>query len=661
MVSTNNMPKEISKSEADDLHTAYIDSLDYKKWVSKINNLFDVSYDLTSKVLASRKLRYAEVDIEVERNAGKIAPDELYIPLHVIDTNIRREQASYVQFIAQSPRAVVLENETDDSADMSLLEKDLTKKLRFKGWKKVEFACIDGFQANAYGIQEVVQDLGEAGDLSDEYVQFGDFCFVADTRDLQKCEIIARAYFFTRTQLVDLKTKGGWNSLQLDKIINAEPNDEQTNIYSGTVTINRSLYKIFKIMFRKSGIVQVAWAGPKSADDWLRKPRSLYVGRRKLNDDANKGWVDYQQALKKSQAQPPMGMAAGIFSQPNQPTPTPEQFGITDKDHIQQLEDGLPASDEEYETVFPYFLFPYLISENNTIASLKGRIFLDQDAQNGASSLMSSTLTQARRCSGLYFSKDTQDPNDDFMMQKNIFFKTGALINGKVSQFQLTPPSAQMFTAIQTLISQNQQETSQVNFAESNKQADSRKTAKAIEASENQSQQLSGVQVTLYSEALREKYEYKCGIIKSRVAAGLIEITNPIVKQLYGQDWIVRPAGDVDVVEKQQLLQAMKEAWPVAQQTGCAMLFLSDLLEMQFPNQAPKYIKAMQQQQQQQQSEQAQQQEHVRQTLSQTADGIIHLADHPEYFSDTGQKHAYPAISTAANEFKQAKAQGAKK
>jgi hypothetical protein len=650
--------KTISKSEADDLHTQYIDSLDYKAWTSKINNLFDISYDLTSKVLASRKLRYSEIDIEVERNAGKIAPDEIYVPLHVIDTNIRREQASYIQFIAQSPRAVVLENESDDSADMSLLEKDLTKKLRFKGWKKVEFACIDGFQANAYGIQEVVQDLDEPGDLSDEFVQFGDFAFVADTRDLQKCEIISRAYFFTRTQLVDLKKKGNWDSAQLDKIINAEPNDEQTNIYSGTVTINRSLYKIFKVMFRKKGTVYVAWAGPKSADDWLRKPRELFLGRRKLNTEANQAWQQYQQALQKHQQ---MSQLGPIDVPVTQQTPTPEQFGITDKDHLQQLQDGLPASDEEYETQYPYFLFPYLVTENNTIASLKGRIFLDQDTQNAASSLLSSTLTKARRSSGLYFSKDTSDPNDDFMMQKNIFFKTGALINGKVTEFELQPPSPQMFTAIQTLISQNQQETSQVNFAETNKQADSRKTAEAIKASNQQAQQLSGVQVTLYSEALREKYEYKCGIIKSRVAAGVIQIQNPVVKQLYAQDWIVRPAGDVDVIEKQQLLQSMKEAWPVVQQTGCAMQFLSDLLEMEFPNQAPKYIKAMQQQMQQQQSVQAQQQEHVRQTLAQTADGIIHLSDHPEYFSDTGQRHAYPAIMTAANEFKQAKKQGAQR
>lgn len=667
-----NTTKEV-KSD-DNLHTAYIDSLDYRKWTSKINNLFDVSYDLTSKVLASRKLRYAEVDIEVERNAGKIAPDELYIPLHIIDSNIRREQSSYIQFIAQSPRAVVLENEDDDSADMSLLEKDLTKKLRFKGWKKVEFACIDGFQANAYGIQEVVQDLDVNGDLSDEYVQFGDFSFVADTRDLQKCEIIARAYYFTRTQLVDLKKKEDWDDTQLDKIINAEPNDEQTNIYSGTVTINRSLYKIFKVMFRKEGIVYASWAGPKSADDWLRKPRKLYNGRRSLNEEANTAWQSYQQALKSHTAQTAtsgatnanplsrgMGQIGGnqVAQTPVSKPPTPEQYGI-EPEHLEQLEQGLPASDEEYETMYPYFLFPYLITENNTIASLKGRIFLDQDTQNAASSLLSSTLTKARRSSGLYFSKDASDPNDDFLMQKNVYFKTGALINGKIKEFELSAPNPAMFTAIQTLISQNQQETSQVNFAESNKQADSRKTAKAIEASETQAQQLSGVQVTLYSEALREKYDYKCAIIKSRVAAGLIKV-NPILQPLYASNWIVRPAGDVDVVEKQQLTDNMEKSWPVVQSTGCAMLFLSDILEMKFPNQAPKYIKAMQQQQQQGQSQQAQQQQHITDMFKETAMNVIHLSDHPEYFSETGQNHAYPVIKTMGDSFKNAMKQGGRK
>ena len=465
-----------------DTSTEYIDSTKYSVLVDKINNLKDISFDLTSKSLASRMLRYAEVDIEVERNAGKIAPDELYVPQHVIDTNIRREQSSYVQYITQSPRAVILKDKVDPSFDLSLLEVDLTEKLRWDGWQMTAYANIDGFQANGYGVCETVQDTTKPGDICREYVQFGDFSFIADTRDLQKCEMLGRSYYFTRTKLKELTENGGetekWNKSQVDKILKGEPNDEQANTYSGTTTINRSLYKVMKVMFRVKGIVQVGWTCPDCCDDWLRAPRPLFLGRRKLNTSAAQS-VNAVGIVNKV----PIGKDI-LLNRIKSANPA-----LKDK-HIEQIKNGLPPSDEVFEVQYPYFLYPYLISENDTIANLKGRIFLDQDTQNAASSLLSALLTKTRRSAGLYFSKDTTDPNDDFLMQKNVNFKTGALINGKIKEFKLDAPDASLFQALNTLVAANQQETSQVNFAENNRQGDSRKTATAIKASFQQQQQI---------------------------------------------------------------------------------------------------------------------------------------------------------------------------
>jgi hypothetical protein len=624
----------------DDLDSEYINSIVYSKLVDKINNLKDVSFDLTSKVLASRKLRYAEVDIEVERNVGRIAPDEMYVPLHIIDTNIRREQSAYIQYITQSPRAVILKDKLDPAYDLSLLEVDLTEKLRFDGWQLSAYANIDGFQANGYGIMETVQDTNNSGDIGREYVQFGDFSFIADTRDLQKCEMVGRAYYYTKTKLKEFQESGEWNRDQLDKIINSQPNDEQSNIYSGTATINRSLYKLMKIMFRVKGVVQVGWACPPLCEDWLRKPRPLFVGRRKINEKAAKS-APFVQAISKL----PVGRDSALKALKSL---NPE---LTDK-HVEAIQQGRPPSDMEYETMYPYFLYPYLISENDTIACLKGRIFLDQDTQNAASSLLSSLLTKARRSAGLYFSKDTTDPNDDFLMQKDVYFKTGALINGKIKEFELDGPDAQLFTALQTLISANQQETSQVNFAENNRQADSRKTATAIKTSVQQQQQLSGVQVTLYSIANKAQLTYECGIIKSRVLAGLIKV-QPQVQQMYAREWAVKPSGDVDVIEKQKMIETMQNDWPVVQNTAAAPIFLTDLLEKQFPDSAQRYVQAINQQIQDQKSQQAQQMQTMMGIAKQTAQGIIKLSEHPEWFSDTGRVHAFPVVESAAEKFEQ--------
>jgi hypothetical protein len=620
-----------------DSNVEYIDSLDYKALVRKINNLKDVSFDLTNKVLASRKLRYAEIDVEVERKAGRLAPDELYVPQHIIDTNIRREQSSYIQYITQSSRAIILKDRDEPSLDLSLLEADLTEKLRFDGWQLGMYANIDGFQANGYGVMEVVQDMENPGQISREYVQLGDFSFIADTRDLQKVEMLSRNYYFTKTRLKVLtqsfNESDRWNSDQVEKLLKAEPNDEQSQIYSGTATINRSLYKILKVMFRVKGIVHVAWCCPNICDDWLRSPRPLFLGRRKIN----------QTAL---QAQQMIGKA---------PLPVIKGMNPALKDsHIEQMSSGLPPSDEEFETLYPYFLYPYLISENDTIANLKGRVFLDQDTQNAAASLLSSTLTQARRAAGLYFAKDTNDPNDDFLMQKNIHFKTGAIINGKLKEMRLDAPDPTMFSAINLLISANQQETSQVNFAETNRQSDSRKTATAIKASMVQQQQLSGVQVTLFSIALKNQYTYECSIIKSRVLAGLLKV-NPRVAPLYNRNWTVKPSGDVDVIEKQQLLNQMQNAWPIVQATAAAPSFFNDMMEKMFPDSAAKYMAAIQQAEQQKQSQQAQQLQQTLGVAQQVGDGISHLASHPEFFSDTGKIHAFPVIQAAAQQYEQLK------
>jgi hypothetical protein len=626
----------------------YIDSTDYKTLGNRLEELKEILEDLSDKSVASRKLRYAEVDIEVEREAGRIAPDELYIPTHTIDTNIRREQSSYVQFVTQSMRAVICDDLDDPSVDLAPLEHDLTKKIRYEGWQLPEYANIDAFQANGYGIMELVYEEANPGSLGSESVQLGDFAFVADTRDIQSVEMCARQYYFTNTKLVKLcgdkdpNNKDNWNWIEVEKVTASDSIAGITDPGDSTDSKDKSLYRVQKVMFRVKGVVHVAWACIQVCDDWLRAPRPLYLGRWKLNDEVNKiaqtiGQVPPQQV---EQAMPALQRLA--------PSITPK--------HIEQIQSGKPAADMQYETAYPYFLSPYLISENDTISHLKGRVFLDQDVQEGVTSLMSSLLTKTRRSAGLYFSKDVDDPNDDILLQKNVFLKQGALINKKVQAFELAAPDPGMFTAIQTLIAGNQNETSQVNFAENNRQGDSRKTAAAVKASVQMQQTLSTVQVVLYSLSLRQRYSTMCAIIKSRVLAGLLQVPQQIMP-LYQRRWTVKPSGDVDVTEKAQLIQNMMQAWPVIQNTPAAQPFLMDLIEKMFPDSAYKYLKAFQQAQIQAQSQQAQQQQQMMQILQGMAGEITELSKHKDWFSEAGQINVYPKIQMAATQIKQMQAQ----
>jgi hypothetical protein len=605
-----------------DDNSRYINSADYKVVETKLKELDQVMEDLALKSIASRRLRYAEVDIEAEREEGRLQPDEMYIPQHIIDTNIRREQSAYVQYITQSPRAVILEDSLDPTVDLSLLEKDLTKKIRFDGWQLSMFSNIDNFQANGYGVMELVMDLNNPGELGTESVQFGDFAYLQDTRDLQAVEYTERAYYFTKTRLLELC--GDPKNLQDDdfdynqckKVIDSSPEQADTTITNNQIdNEGRSLYRIKKVMFRINGVVNVAWTCPTICDDWLRKPRPLYIGRRKINPPSTMQKV-----------------GAGLS----------KMVGKTPQ----------PQSENAYETQYPYFLFPYLISENDTISMLKGRVFLDQDLQEAVTSLLSTACTKERRAAGMYFSKDVSDPNDDLMLQKNIFFRSGSVINAKVQAFTLQGNDPGIFSAINALVTGNQNETSQVNFAVQNRK-DSRKTAKEIQVASQQAQILSTVQVVLFSIALKSLYTTMSDVIKSRVQAGLI-VVNQAVRPLYDRTFIVKPSGDTDVVEKQQMIQAMQQAWPVMQQTAAASPFMIDLISLLFPLNAAKYVQAIQQQaqqqQQQQQSSQMQMLQYGLQMLKSLAQGIIKLSKEPQMFSDIGRVHAFPIVEHYADQ-----------
>lgn len=603
----------------------YINSIDYKDVCDKLTKIRDIINELGGRNVVARKLRYVEVDIERERSSGKLAPDELLIPQHIIDTNIRREQSSYVQYTTSSPRAVVLQNPEKPADDCTTIEKHATTLLRFPEYQISMFATTDGMQQNGYGVMEVVQDDNMPGGVKHESVQYGDFGFAEDSRNIQSNEYVMRAYYFSKTALLEMcvpneKNTDPFVQEQVDKVVKTAPqNSNDSETVSST---DRTLYKIYKVMFRVNKVVHVAWCCPEEADDWLRVPRPLYIGRRSA-------------PRQEVPAQPSgLGMAP-MINTPAQPVMT---------------------SDEVYETNYPYIIFPYLISENNTIQQLKGRVYLDQDTQQAATSLISSFCTSHRRASGLYFTPDGDDPNP-IMQDANVYFKPGMIFKQKVKQMQLSPADSTLVSAVNMIVSANQNETSQVNFAVNNRK-DSRKTATEIDAASQEQSKLTTVQVVLFSNSLRNLYSLMFDVIQSRVLAGLIAVSNTEIKQLYSIKYIIKPAGDVDVVERQQMIQAQVQMWPIVAQTPFAAEFLLDMISNMFPQYASKYIQMFKNAVEQAQQQQQMQNQGQQMAMKQIGDGIVELASKPNMFSDEGKLMALPKLEQAAAMITQMMSQG---
>jgi len=467
-----------------------------------------------------RQQRRLNIDLDLERRDGYLSPDEIYIPTHIIDTNIRREQAKYVSYIVNSRRTAVFSSSTDPSFNTGPLERDFTERSRYDGWQVPLFRTIDCMQLHGYCVAEVQFDDTKPGHFAVESVNYEDIAFPDDTRDIQACGMLVHRHYFTREQLLDMVKTREFSKEQVESLV-GEPVDEQTE----------SLFKVEKVMFRDNGIVQVGWSCVAKSNDWLRKPRPLFLGKR-------------------------------------------------------------DAEGEIYESEYPYVVFHYMIAEDMTIKNCVGRAFLDKHVQEAVSSMMSSFVTAHRRASNFYFAKDADDPNQS-NEQTNVQFVPGALIDSNIKQFQLSPPNSSMLSAIQAMVSQNSQEQSQMNYAAMNRQ-DSRKTATEINTATAEAQMLSATQVALFSIAIKRIYEKCFDIYSSRVLDGLIE---PTIALSYFTDhkYNMKPAGDSDVVERQEKAGKMLQVWPVIQQNSAlAVDYMKDMLSMLFPDEAPKYLQKMQ-------------------------------------------------------------------
>ena len=131
-----------------------------------------------------------------------------------------------------------------------------------------------------------------------------------------------------------------------------------------------------------------------------------------------------------------------------------------------------------------------------------------------------------------------------------------------------------------------------MNYAAMNRQ-DSRKTATEIQTATAEAQLLSATQVALFSISIKKIYEKCWEIYQSRVLDGLIEPTVPL-QYFTDHKYNMKPAGDTDVVERQEKAQKMLTVWPIIQQNSAlAVTYMKDMLSMLFPDEAPEYIERL--------------------------------------------------------------------
>jgi hypothetical protein len=154
---------------------------------------------------------------------------------------------------------------------------------------------------------------------------------------------------------------------------------------------------------------------------------------------------------------------------------------------------------------------------------------------------------------------------------------------------------------------------------------DSRKTAREVSLAEQQNNLLNSVQLMLFSTHVRLVYGLVWKVVQSQALQGNIRFLlinqpkpqiNPATNQpmmnpqtgqpmtqdnwvndiqTITQDYDVRAAGDVDVIQKNERVQQMKQDWPVVQNTALSTQFLCDMIRLSYPDKGEEYANVIMQ------------------------------------------------------------------
>lgn len=508
---------------------------------------------------ARRKERYVELDIETMRQVGDLEEDETFIPDRVIDGNIKREKSNVMAFLNAGNRLAIFDCLSDPTIDTRTLEQEFTQGLTFKGWYREFERTVDGAALHGMDYIEVVFDDTKPLHVGFEHVGFDKLYYNRKVEDIQDSEYLIRKYELTISKLEEFKLKKGFDPDQIDNVIKNYENRKRND----TV-------EVFKVYVKYQGIVYVSWYCTKTgATDWLNPPTELRLG---------------------------------IWEKDINGKDTPSSLGH-----------------------YPIYTNIYCDDEQFAIIDKKGRGFLDSPQQEANTAILTAFVNGSVRSSFVYASPKDDDSDSSEMKQLDVQLQPNCIYNKPLNWFSKPAPDVTMLTALQVIDTKNAVQSGQTAYAANNRK-DSRKTAEELKQASDTEQKITSTGLAGFSEFLRDVLQFAWQIVKSQALQNKIKFllipgpANPNMPgpqtfinntQIINQEYDIRPAGDTDVVEAQQLQQMMMQDWPVVQNTAMKDQFLMDYVKVRYPKKANEYVALLAQNQMMQQLQQKVQQASV--------------------------------------------------
>lgn len=518
-----------------------------------------------------RKTRDIELDTEGLRQKGDLDEDETLIPVRVIDKNITREQPPYINYLKNSRRLCTFRSLDNPSQDPQQIEQEFTRGMTYTGWEVPHFKCLDGTQTHGWDSVEVVYDADKPLKVAIEHIGHDNLFFPRSIKDFQQASRVCRAYDITILVLKEWVRTFGFDATQVDKICQTRRETQKEG----------EAVRIYKLYFKKEGVVFVAWfCLTDGCDNWLKTPSKLFLGIR-----------------EKAAA------------------PVIQLF-----DNTQQSIDPFQDSDIHQ---YPIFILPYRESEKPKVVDHKGRCFLDEAKQEAQTAILSGFINGLTRASNVYASPKQDTGNGGSLKEiQDVKLCGGRILSNPIEFWHPDYPDPMVLRSLQYMDDSNSEETNQINFAANNRE-DSRKTAKEITSSEQQQQLLNSVQLTLFSTHIRAVYSFAWLIVQSQALQNKIKFllipsqqpvtglngaplpnpenpTQPLTTTVWvndinviSQQWEIRAAGDVDVVQRQEKIMQMKQDWPVIANTVLKDRFLADLVKLEYPDSGEAYAEIL--------------------------------------------------------------------
>lgn len=577
---------------------------DFSLAQEKISRLITAWNEEEEKTIKRRKMRDIDVDVEKLRAMDKLRNDETLIPVRVIDTNIKREQTALVAFFMQSRRLAIFKprNSLDyDITKISRIEEEFTQGMQYEGWNESLVKCVDGAQTHAWDAVEVEYDNSKPLKINIAHIGHENLLFDLKAKKLEACDQILIRYDLSILQLQDFENRYGFNSEAIAYLKEEAKNKSRNN--------NGDLVKVYKRYFKYKGVVYVCWYSPEVKDKWLKEPTKHFLGRR-----IKKTVTEMQTSVT---VDPITGMPVTVE--------TPVQKEVWE---------------DVDESIYPVKLYIYNLNEQSTISEYKGRCHQDGPKQEAQIALWSVYINGAVRAGNVYASPAQTSPEKSGIPKRlPTSLEHGCIYDQALNFWHTDYPDASLVRAANALETQNQSESGNIAFSVVNRD-DSRKTAEEITTAKQQSQLLSGVQVALESNWLRQVYGHCWLIVQSLAAQNLISFlplddgSNDLETILVVYD--IFPAGDIDVVKREEKLQRRGQFWSIISQTPIAMDFLIDMIREAFPDDAKRYELLLRQNQQQQMDAVAQQNQGMKEVIKELVlapDGSLK----PEFKQYAGQ------------------------